>query len=416
MFNFLKRIFKKEETKEEKVSINELESWFNGKTSDILKELYNKISIAKDKIIEEIKKTRENLDILEKAQLHNPKISLREKQFMEGNREAYIKRANIFLKQINLEGSHNELLEFCSNFDNLLDSLGKSTFRPYKILQEFLANESRDIAINVKNLDNMVKELKNTIRTAGLDSIESLKNDIIQLKSKLKQKEGNEKELKQKEKEKGSLAQLINKIKEEISALEKSEESKRLNELKADREVILVKIRENNSQLIHSFSVIERALKKYSRMALEDESLVDSYAENPVKTLLGDNELKIIRILEGLEKNVLNEQIDLKDKKRERTLEIIKELNKGFFDGFLKRGNELENEFNKIEDKTKENEIEGRLKEIKYKLEQKNSEMERIDKEIIRLKDEIIESDIDFLKKNLKEKINDVLKIEIKII
>src|SRR3989339_1449026 len=122
MFNFLKKLFANGETKEEKVSINELESWFNGKTSDILKELDNKISIAKDKIIEEIKKTRENLDILEKAQLHNPKISLREKQFMEGNREAYIKRANIFLKQINLEGSHNELLEFCSNFDNALDS------------------------------------------------------------------------------------------------------------------------------------------------------------------------------------------------------------------------------------------------------------------------------------------------------
>ncbi len=415
MLNILKKLFKKKEAKEEKIGINELESWFNGKASDMLKELDNKISIAKGKIKEEIKKTRENLGILEKAQLHNPKISLREKQFMEGNREAYIKRANIFLKQVSMEGSHRELLEFCSNFDTALDSFGKSTFRPYKILQEFLANESRDIAINVKNLDNLVKELKNTIRTAGLDSIESLKNDIIQLKNKLKQKEENEKELKEKEKEKGSIAQLINKIEEEISALEKSEENKRLNELKADREVILAKIREHNGKLIHSFSVTEKALKKYSRMVVENERLLNDYIENPAKALLNDNELKIIKILEGLEKNILSNQIDLIDKKREKTLEEVKNLNKGFFEGFLKKSKELEDELSKIEGKTKENTVEGKIDELRGNLEKKEMETEKTDKEIAMLKEDV-DMNMEDLKRKLEEKIKNVLKIEIKII
>ena len=416
MLNFLKKLFKREEAKTENVSINELEKWFSEKADSMLNDLNSKIDSIKGRIKEEIKKTEENLGVLENAKLQNPKITLKEKQFMEGNREAYIKKVNSILKQISLEGNHNELLQFCSDFGSMLDLFAKSTIRPYHILQEFYAHESRDIALNIKNLDNMVKELKGTIKNAGLGSVEDLKKDIAQLKNKIRQKTENEEKLRQREEEQKELVQSISNSKEEIKNLENSEENKRLNELKADKEVILAKIRENNSQLIHSFSVIERALRKYSRIALEDEKWINSYAENPIKTLLSDNELKIIKILEGLEKNVLNNQIDLKDKKRERTLEIIKELNKGFFDGFLKKGNELENELNNIEDRIKESEIEEKLKEIKAKLEQKNSEMERIDKEIESLKDEIIEIDIDFLRKNLKEKIKNVLKVEVKLI
>ena len=415
MLNFLKKLFKKEEAKEEKISINELESWFNGRASSLFKELDTKIGLIKEKIKEEIEKTKENLDILEKAQLHNPKISLREKQFMEGNREAYLKKVGIFLKQINLEGGYEELLQFCSNFNDMLDSFGKSTFRPYKILQEFLANESRDVAINIKKLDNLIKELKGMIRDADLDSVQGLGGHIIQLKNKIKQKEENEEISSQKEKEREDLTHSVDSIKKEINNLENSWESSKLNELKAEKEIILTKIRGNNGRLIYSFSVIERALRKYSRIALEDEKLVSGYAENPIKALLSDNELKIIKILEGLEKNVLNNQIDLKDKKKEKTLEIIKELNKGFFDGFLKKGNELENELDNIEDKIKENEIEGKLKEIKNRLEQKNSEMERIDKEIIRLKDDA-DINMEDLKRKLEEKIKDTLKVSIKIL
>ena len=150
-------------------------------------------------------------------------------------------------------------------------------------------------------------------------------------------------------------------------------------------------------------------------MVMEDERLLNSYIENPAKALLNDDELRIIKILEGLEKNILNNQIELIDKKREKTLEEIKNLNKEFFEGFLKKSKELESELSKIEEKTRENRVEGKIDELRGRLEQKELEMERINSEIERLNDEISKAGIGDLKRKLEEKIKSVLKVEVKI-
>ena len=189
MLKFLKSIFTKKEIKKEEIALNELENWFNQESKIIFNDLDEKIGEIKSKINQEIKKCIENLEILENTELKNPNIPIRAKQAMEGNREAYIKRINIFLNNSYLnKTNYDEIIDFCNNFSNELNIVAKSTLKSYQILKEFLANESSNVAMNIKNLDNNIKELKNLIINSDLKDIEKIKSGIFDIKPKLNKK------------------------------------------------------------------------------------------------------------------------------------------------------------------------------------------------------------------------------------
>jgi len=415
MLDFLKKIFRKEEEiPEEKVSVNELDKWFEDKSKQILTQLDGSIKIIKDKINEEIEKTKQNSETLRNAELRNPKIPFRAKQLMEGNREAYIKRVGIFIKQIDLEKDYNDLLDFCNNFDSMLDDFGKSTLKPYHILQEFLANESSAIARNIKSLDNLIKEAKNKIKEADIDSIKKVKGDIALLNNKIKERESDKKELENRIKEKEKLIQSLTKTTEDIENLKKDEEYERLESLESEKEKMIKNIDEHKKKLIHSFSVIEMALKKFSRMAFENEKLIDKYLENPL-ILVEDKELKIIDVLKSLEKNILNNGIELKDRKKEKTLEETRRMDREFFDDFLKKYKELNEELKEINDKINKMDIQNRINELNKDKKNNELRLENINKEIENLKKEIDKEQIDNLKEKIQKKINNLLKIKVVI-
>lgn len=413
MFEFLKKIFKnEEELPEEKIPINDLSVWFEDKSKKILNGLNSKIKVIKDRINEEIEKTKQSLETLRNAQLRNTKIPFRAKQVMEGNREAYIKRVDIFLKQIDLERDYNDLLDFCNNFDNMLTDFGKSTIKTYHILQEFFANESSAIAGKIKNLDNLIKEIKDKIKEADIDSIKSIKENIILLNNEIKEREGNKEELEKKGKEAEKLTKLTKEITENIENLKKDEEYERLGKLTSEKDKIIKSIDNHKSKLIHSFSVIEMALKKFSRMAFENEKIIDKYLENSL-FLFEDWELKIIKILKDLEENILNNHIQLKDKKKEKTLKEIKKMDKEFFAGFLKEYKELKEKLDEINDEINKIDIQNKINELNKNKKDDELKLGDIEKEIERLKKNIDKGQIDNLKEKIQKNINDLLKIKV---
>jgi len=97
MLKFLKNIFMQKEIKNEEINLNELEGWIESNKKIILNDLNKKTDEIMSRISNEVRKCNENLRALENAELANPKIPLRAKQAMEGNRETYIKRINLFL-------------------------------------------------------------------------------------------------------------------------------------------------------------------------------------------------------------------------------------------------------------------------------------------------------------------------------
>ena len=100
MFNLIKKIFKQKE--KIGLPLEKLEGWFDEKTKELYKDIDKKINESKEKITEEIQKTKKNIDNLENAKLKNEDIPVKEKQFMQGNREFYINRINFFLDSLKI--------------------------------------------------------------------------------------------------------------------------------------------------------------------------------------------------------------------------------------------------------------------------------------------------------------------------
>jgi hypothetical protein len=419
MFKFLKKLFtepKKEELKPEELKPEELGKWFNEESNKIFTELNIKLDDIKNKIKEETTKTKENLAILNAANLHNPKISVREKQFMEGNRRAYILSVNTFLRGLEIEKEDpSKLLEFCNNFNKRIENFGKSTVRSYHILQEFFSNESKTIAINIRRLGSHVSELENTIKQAKTKKIQDIKQRIDELNNKIKQRTELDISLKNKEKLEDSSSKNKIDTEKEIENLIKSKEYKHLLELKANKEISLTHIREHNAKIVHAFSVMERPLKKLLRVIMEDHELLNKYLENPVETLVSDNELKITKILHKLERNINNYTLDLKDKKRDRVLETIKGTTEEFLREFINKHNELEENLKNIEKDIEENQSLKTEEKLRYELSNIDENIEKTEKEIGLIKKEIEKTNIHTIKEMLQNEINDVLKVDVVI-
>lgn len=419
MFNFLKKLFsgrKEEIAKKEEVKVEELGNWFKNKSDNIFSGLDVKVTEIKNRIKEEITKTKDNLSILSIARLQNPKISVRETQFMEGNRNAYILGVNNFLRGIDLENKdYPALLEYCNNFNLTLEKFGKSTFRPYHILQEFFAHESRDVAINTKNIDHSIKELRKAIENANIHKINEIKSLITELNNKVKQKNDLERALKESEKIKDGLIQKKESVEVSINELKKSKEYKQLNDLRANKEVLLTSIREHNAKVIHAFSVMERPLRKLTRVVFEGSELLEQYIENPVSALISDNELKIIGLLKKLEENLNNFTLELKDKKREKVLDTVNFLTEEFLIDFVSKHNELNKKIKDAEKEINENEALKREKKLNYELDDIKDDLGEVNKEIENKNSELRKINIDEMKNNLEKEVNELLKANIVI-
>ena len=418
MLTFLKKIFQKEDKESEKetLKIENIESWLDKKIKEFNESLDSNLQGYIGKLDNEISDTKKNLDVLGNAKLHNPNITVREKQFMEGNREAYLKRVDLFLKGLSLEKKDFKALkEVCSSFDKELEGFGKSTFKAYQVLQHFFAHESRNIAINIKNLERIFKELKGFLDRNDIAYVEKMKKESVYLKDNMNRKD----ELKSLlDKEAHIVKELEDKrmkAEKEIKELHGSQRYKEFKGLADKQEGVNGLINDHKSMLLQSFSILEHSLKKYVRMILEEEDVLKDYIENPVSSLLEDKELKILKILKGLEKNIIEDKIELKDKKRDRTLDEIRKLNKEFFEDFIDKYTALDDGLLKLKKEIEENKIRDKEEELKNKSEEINKKIEKIRDNIDNLKKEFNDIHIQKLKENLEKEIKENLKVDVVI-
>ena len=138
-FRHLKKIFQTEETEAKKITeinLQNLEEWLNQKSKPLMEEVQQQIEEILMKINEELQRTRFNIEVLENAKLQNPNIPFKAKQYMEGNRKAYIRSVNSFLGHLEINNrDYFYLIDFCKLFDELIGELNKGTLRSYMILK-----------------------------------------------------------------------------------------------------------------------------------------------------------------------------------------------------------------------------------------------------------------------------------------
>ena len=401
VFNFLKRFSKeKEEIKE--IKLDELNGFIDSCSKKIIDGIKLRLGGINEKINLEKKKSKENLHVLKNAELRNKNIPERVKQIMDGNRETYIQKVDMLIEKVNLPENLDDIAGYCDSFDMDLEFFGKNTLKSYRILQEFFGDEVSAVAENIRDIGKFVNSSKSILKDAKMGKINELKNEIKETEQKIMKKVELKDNIQSRTNELRKLKNKIHINTDEINKIEKGIEYRKIIGLINRKKVLKQNVLELEKELWHSFSVIEPALKKYERMTLEKE-LTGKYLTTPLNSLLNDEELKIVKLLEKMKNAVIDKKIELKEKKRDKILNELDRLNTYYFKGFLKRDGEMKNELNELKSVIEESTIIKEVEKMKKKVDAYKDKIELTNNEIEDMTKEFEEIDIKELKKKLEK-------------
>ena len=267
-------------------------------------------------------KTRGNITKLEQGTLINKDVETRHLQIMEGNRTAYIRKVEQFLDAVD-EATPRDKGKAHRTADYLrerLESLLKSTQKSYFVLQEFLANESRNLASNLKAFDKLISELQK-LQESQEEQFSRMETVRAQLAGVGRQPEREDGLRKSAEKAEVSAAA----AEQAQNIFKRSTRHRELATLRKQQENLRTECESTIDALAQSLSVIGRAMKKYLKMSAEPE-IVSAVLDSSERVLLLEPK-RLKQLLPRLERAITSGEVSLKDKKRKRSLEMIQQLN-----------------------------------------------------------------------------------------
>ena len=422
MLEFLKKIFQSEELEAKKITemnLQNLEEWLNEKAKPLMEEVQQQIEEILMKVNEEVQRARFNVDVLGNAKLQNPNIPFKAKQYMEGNRKAYMRSINSFLGHMEINNKdYFYLVDFCKLFDELLNDLNRGTLRSYTILQEFFANETNKIAQNLRNFDALFAELKSTLNHEKMIAVNNAREKVQSLKAKTSQKINLSIDFKNIEVAIKLASDEKDAIMAEIEKFSKSEQHTNFLELNDEKKSKTASFYNDENQILQSFSVLERPLRKYSHVAFEHEEIVLDYMKQPIETLVNDKNLMILEVLKNLEKTLEEDKLQVDEKKKEKSIEEIKKLSREFIEQFVKKYFSFRAEMEELEDKIKRLGVSEKFRNFSKQLEETNLRIEKNYEESEKLKNDLIklESQMNNLTSEIEIDIKNIFGEEVKIV
>ena len=411
---WLKKLFAgRPQLSEEIVEKDQLGSWVSKKRelfeSNMLREANEKAVLIK----QEIKKTRENLENLEQAQLKNPKIDPRLINIMQGNRNTYIRTINKFLDTTRFPETLDEYKTFSEEFDKEIGRTAKSTHKPYMILQEFFAHESRKIADNLKKMSDAAKEIHALFLKEGFKSITNIEEIYGKIKENKKLKQDIDNTIKEKDDEIKKYEQEKQKLAPKIQQLKNSPELKAYCNKEKELEQLKQQIKNLEDDFFHSYAVIEKALKKYERIAVEP-MVVQDILNYKFRAIINNETSALLNALESMKQAVEKDTIELDKKKKEKTIQEINKLDKDHLLDLKQKYNEAAGRINSSEQELEKNTIVKQLKEAENKLKSSEESIERLQAERCSLKNKMPEDEEELYQKIIKRAKNIGVLLEVK--
>ena len=372
----IKNIFSSEIKTRKEIDLEALGDYLDNFLKDSYEKAESEISEIKKKMFEEKLSLEKNIRIMENAQLKNTEIPERVKQIMEGNRWTYIQRINALIEKTNIPDDLSRILEFTRDFDKTMSDFDKAIAKNHSVMAEFFTKEASSVSNNVRNIDKFVKEIDKTLDKSRIVLINELKKKSEHIGEQLKLKSELETEARVKEAELRKLEEAIKKVAFEIAKQKESEGHKTLLTLRDYKQTLEIEITNLNSSILHSFSEIETALKKYSNQNKNDK-LVEFYLEEPNKAILEDEELEIIDILGKVKIGIASGYLELKDKKKDKILSELGKLTKEYFELHIDKVKEKHEELEEVNMQIEQSEIVKHIRELKLELE--NMEMKHLE-------------------------------------
>lgn len=407
-FDFFKKPKVKESQKPTSLALQEIPAFLDKKSDEISQNLSSQINQSKIELSEELELLKNNLSILETAQVKNVEIPQRAKQIMEGNRQIYLSKTYALIEKISLPQEPRDIISFIKNFDKELDNFDKTISKSHRILEEFFLEKASAVATNIKKIDKIFKDLIKTIESSHLSKIGEIKEKANSTITKINKFQQGSNQIIEIENEIKEIEKEIKENESKLSRIKQTPEYKKSVEVIESKNKLEMQLHQLTSGFQSRFSEISPALKKYEN--LSQNKLVKKYLDSPVSAVLEDNSLEILTILHATQTAIIKNEITLKEEKKSRIMNELFNINQEFIKNFLIQRKELivacEEKVSIINNSQvlrNITELEREINEEKNSLNEKNLNLEKMKKTLESINLENMKSDI---ASDIKEKLN----------
>jgi hypothetical protein len=418
MFDFIKKLFASKEAEQVEVNLEQLESWFEKKVADLdfndsFQEYFKQVTNLKQQLKEKIKELQES-----EIPKEHKNVEDRIKNIVKGHRDNYARAMERFVDELSVMEKdlfstledYKLSIDFNKSLDKDIDELAKRTAKSYQASQHLFFDSVEAVFKVMGQLNLLIKNFKNKEFDKRINDFEELKQKIVQLNEDKKKKAFFKKEIEDKKVVQENQEKELKNEEEESQQLKESSDYKVLLELKKKKEGKEKEIKNNENNVFSFFSKLNKPLRKYERVALDDR-LIKEYLENSVKAFFNDEELKIKEQLQGLKKSLDSLKFDEKQKKN--FLELIDKSSTSFLDEQFSLGKRLKEGKEKLTSEINESKIVQEIDDKDKEITDSRSIIERTKKELEDFKSKLEKINLDKTKKEIKEKINDLFFVEI---
>jgi len=385
MIKFLARLFgAKEELKQLKKS--ELEGYIKkqlekGSIGHLFREFSGRINELSETI-------KQRCDELGKAELQNKNIPLRALTIMEGNRKAYIQKTIHFtgrikgiLDELETLTNSSSIIEGVSKMNEVFDEYGKSTQKPYYILQEFFANESHRIANDIKKISESIGNFKDDLKKSDIHKFQK----VLDLLNKIKNREQRKKELENQKKKLGKDLdedeKNISILKHEIKKIKESPEFNELSKLNDKLRITENEQKRFSDEMYYKLAPLSRALRKYAKISLDEKS-IEMIVSEPFKAMAELETETLNKVFSALAKSIKEGNIVLKENVRKKNLEILNKINPEFVKNAQAKIKSQKDNIQKISAAVEKNTLWSEIDDLNKKIEKNQQHLSYLKKEI----------------------------------
>lgn len=416
LFDRFKALLKKKEPLPDIViPINQLENWLNQQSSEAILLLDKKLNEIYEQITQEITALKQHTTELQNAQLMNENIVLKAKQIMEGNRESYIKRLEQFISKLDVSNKgYFSAKNLITGFDSELALFLEATQKNYYVLQEFFAHETKAVTNTIQDIGKGIITLKGIIEQSNVDEMYHAKQLLKEIHDKERLIKEKEQIVAEKKQQVHDLLSLREKVEQKLESLKKSEAFNEFNSLIKKRDRVLKELNEIDKSLYEKFSILDRPLRKYMHSG-EYEKLLAKYQVHAITALIEDETFELLQALEQVKKAIEQDAVALKDKQKEKVLEIISLLTKEELSEIKKNYLLLKAEKQELERRIKTSSLQQDYNELCYKVDHYHTKGKRIIEEINGFEQTMYQAHIDDLQQKLQQTLQNInfhLKIE----
>ncbi len=394
--------FLKSKPKTQEITLDEVPDWADKYIEK--QEIGTKIGILKREIHSKTTKLKELLETLEKAQPKDPStIPERALAIMQGNKKSYIQKINAFLSQLEPPERYEETQAFLEKTSEDLEKLEEDTRKNYYILKDIIGDETRPVAKKIIDLDKTISQARQTFEKTPLEKTNEIKNLLREYYESKEQIKNLRKDAEEIEKNKLAHYEKRSKIEKKLEQYKQGPGHEDFLRQKEKLEQAKKKLKEQKDKIIHQFSDIEPALKKYAKK--KRNAALKNYLDRPEEAIIKDKDLSIIKHVEEIKQKI--KELDLKKEKEERIKKQIQSITKKALEEAHQKIISLEEEILDLEKRIKNHathlnikEQEGWIEHTDKNIELENKKLEEIENQLERINPNLIKTKI---KKIIKE-------------